>query len=1129
MKGDFSRLDYWPEENFTGVMHQQGRVLTDQDWNAATDIGRYLREMLGQDTIGQDVVGIPAAEADALRVSAATATVAGASVDLTPGRGWVDGLHVHIPAIGPVRTLRAEYYGPPIQDPVVDAGSIAAGLRDAVILEVWEEAFNAFQIRRPKDDPADPDEFLLEPALGGPDTTERVRLNYALRLLRLADGEDCGNLDRLDDDTDHLGRLTVTPSPTVAVAGDCPVNADGGYTGFEHFLYRIEIAEPDAGGARFKYSRYNGGLVGRGTFDGTDQVTVVANDQMINRSGLSDFWFEAIAFDNTVGHWRIMMSADATLLSDSLLQLTNMTAPWPGGEVFFRLWDGVRSIPTAAGPVDLDQGIRVEFDPPAPGTAEYRPGDYWTFPARAAGVAFDTDTWPTAELPHGVTYHRAPVAILHWDSAPPTTISGSPEIHDCRRVFQPLTKQQTCCTFKVGDGIHSYGDFDSIQTAVNHLPVGGGEICVLPGTYEENVLIDKDNVWIHGCGPRSRVVSGPPGALPVFRAQGRRNIRVEKLTVVAHADGVGVLIEADGATISREIHLADLHLEAALESAIKIKGAGDVTILRCHVRMADIHGPRAGVFLQADDVLFEHNTITVEPTISPTGDSSDVIGGRGGLHIGGTSERVRIIDNVIEGGLGHGITLGTLVTVDDDGVVIDNDKGWVVNADDPCDPCGKGDNYDDPADDPGDGLRDISEGSLYDVLIERNRILDMGICGIGVIAFFNLDAVDEFISVIGLEILGNTIRGCLKRGAEVTDEAVRFVGYGGIALADVEMLTLHDNVIEDNGPSHLDPICGLFVLHAEGVDICRNRITNNGAKDGQGSSDAAKGLRAGIFVVFGVPRLVALEIFSQIRPRQDGVPAVRVHDNIVSQPLGQALHIGALGPVTVQGNTLTSRGTLLQVDQSSFWATTVYIVNIGLSNEFWLQAIIFTGAVADPGDPAGIDFDGEFVSAEREGIDDAWLGRYMANGNILLADNQIVTDLMEEEFSIAISSTLLLTLDDVEVVDNQFDCSFLIDLLFTNLLAVGMTVRINNNRLKETVVLSFFSSVALGFIFNNTSDNQCTHCILNMASPLSGSSWLNPSIEQNSNQILFNSLSATQGMCEKLSSWQGMYAIAADG
>ena len=89
------------------------------------------------------------------------------------------------------------------------------------------------------------------------------------------------------------GKLTVTPDPAIVITGDCPVEAGGGYTGFEHYLYRVEIADPAGGAARFKWSRFNGGLHGRGVFKaggapGTGTVTISANDQMINHCGLTE-------------------------------------------------------------------------------------------------------------------------------------------------------------------------------------------------------------------------------------------------------------------------------------------------------------------------------------------------------------------------------------------------------------------------------------------------------------------------------------------------------------------------------------------------------------------------------------------------------------------------------------------------------------------------------------------------------------------------------------------------------------------------------------------------------------------------------------------------------------------------
>jgi len=158
----------------------------------------------------------------------------------------------------------------------------------------------------------------------------------AVKLLRLADGQGCGDLP-IDDDFATKGKLTVTPSPTMVVMGSCPVPDSGGYTGFEHFLYRIEIATPNAANqARFKWSQFNGGLVGRGEFvaggaPGTGTVNVRANAQMINQCGVDSFYLEALAFDPAFGHWRIACTANATLSAADTLAITALSGAWPAG------------------------------------------------------------------------------------------------------------------------------------------------------------------------------------------------------------------------------------------------------------------------------------------------------------------------------------------------------------------------------------------------------------------------------------------------------------------------------------------------------------------------------------------------------------------------------------------------------------------------------------------------------------------------------------------------------------------------------------------------------------------------------------------------------------------------------
>ena len=60
-------------------------------------------------------------------------------------------------------------------------------------------------------------------------------------------------------------------------------------------------------------------------------------------------------------------------------------------------------------------------------------------------------------------------------------------VDDCRVWFPPLTRLRGCCTVTVGRG----GRFASIQDGIDFLPAEGGEVCVLPGTYDEHVHIEQ--------------------------------------------------------------------------------------------------------------------------------------------------------------------------------------------------------------------------------------------------------------------------------------------------------------------------------------------------------------------------------------------------------------------------------------------------------------------------------------------------------------------------------------------------------------------------------------------------------------------------------------------------------------
>jgi len=135
--------------------------------------------------------------------------------------------------------------------------------------------------------------------------------------------------------------------------------------------------------------------------------------------------------------------------------------------------------------------------------------------------------------------------------------------------------------------MHSWGDFQKIQDAINSLPPAGGEICVLPGEYKENLTIKagSQNITIKGCGKRSRIVAVTDD--PVIHVSESQHIRLESLAIFASEKGIGVLLDGpdlkgnQGGTL-RDITLEKLYLEAATRSAIEahIGFGGDDSWLR---------------------------------------------------------------------------------------------------------------------------------------------------------------------------------------------------------------------------------------------------------------------------------------------------------------------------------------------------------------------------------------------------------------------------------------------------------------------------------------------------------------------------------------------------------------------
>lgn len=428
MKGDFSRVTFDRQKEYTAVLMQQGRVQVDADWNEQQAIQNDARQTQGRDTIG--LCGAPK------RDPGFAITVQGAStLQIGAGLFYVDGLRCRNPL-----TLRYVDQESPAIEPtpleIMQGDNVDIGL---VYLDVWQQLVTA----------AD-DDSIREKALGGPDTATRLQTRWRVRFTSLGvdsvDTDDLRQRLRQEQDLDHPRWTTVTAALNAATRGrlrastdgtdpqtdPCILPPDAGYRGLENQLYRVEVHRGGGGGnATFKWSRDNGSIVAAVTAIGGNTITV-------DHLGLDD------VSGFVVGQW-VEITDDIDVQRNQpgqLLQISDVDqvnrqieVTLPGGasglefvinrpftEMIhpkLRRWDQTTDatndgVPLSETAIDLERGIQITFQDDG---RTYRTGDYWLIPARTATGQLE---WPTAgdpptatfEPPHGVQHHYCPLAII---------------------------------------------------------------------------------------------------------------------------------------------------------------------------------------------------------------------------------------------------------------------------------------------------------------------------------------------------------------------------------------------------------------------------------------------------------------------------------------------------------------------------------------------------------------------------------------------------------------------------------------------------------------------------------------------------------------------------------------------
>lgn len=538
MSGDYSRFTHDELRRYAAVLMQQGRVLLDSDFNELVDI---LSERIGK--LAFDALGNPGlpllTNPDAFLVT----HVPGPPEDLalTPGRLYLDRLMAEIFEGETVTYLGQPFLPDPPPLPAGDA---------AVYLEVFEEELT--WVEAP----------LLDPALGGVDTTTRRRTVFQLHVDAVEQGV-CG----LDvGDPASAGRLTTRAVAPPAPDDPCILPPASGYRGLENRLYRVEVHEGGPlGTARFKWSRDNGSIVSPVTAIAPGAGQTVLDVARIGRDPVLRFiagdwvsvtddhreWMDEPGemaqvvdineADGTVTLDRVIPSIGARAFgatADQIADRHTRIQKWDQTAATNTL-DADGLIVTQAAAISIGDGIELTFSAD-PAGGDFRRGDYWVFWARTATASIEE---LTDAAPRGIERHYVQLAAATGLGGPNAVLT------DCRP--QPDPVGEGCCTIVVRPG-------DSIQDAIDALPPQGGCICIKAGVHPvpATLTLNRANVHMHGESPGAVLQGAAPLLQIGTSAQG---IRIDMLDFLARVpdQGAAPIIAASGAD---DVTIADCRI-----------------------------------------------------------------------------------------------------------------------------------------------------------------------------------------------------------------------------------------------------------------------------------------------------------------------------------------------------------------------------------------------------------------------------------------------------------------------------------------------------------------------------------------------------------------------------------------
>ena len=520
---DISRNIFDKKKNYRSVRMQQGRVLTDDDWNENERIHSEIVRGTNRDVIGRH--GSPN---EGFKIGKDSVPTTGNVIDfdILSGVYYLGGLRLEMnpDQNDNPQTFRTQkdWLEKDTSGYAIPAITTGEKRYDLVYLVAWQQPVTAVE-----------DAELYEAALGGPDTATRMRNMAQVKLYTDTGHPDCinswkelinlwedNNRGALNEENELITdtKLTVTYSEDGASDDLCAPSIGGGYLGAENQAIRVQLT----GNNQFTWgfdnasSLYRIEVVGAETGIGSGLVNIF---KLITTPKDQHHWplagqvveilpWSAVLTNGEktaglIGQFSKVKTSynpdtseiiiDDPISEDYGKEWTHRTDSGQIGEVpaylFMRVWN--RGADLTSSPK-----IDIEADPVPLGHTgleititgnHHQPADYWIIAARPE-TPDQVVPWKLEEEmpPHGIHRYVAPLAIIEWSH------SGilEAEVHDCRNHF-PALAQMTNLYYVSGDGQEAMPEDTAPLPEPLRVRVSNGALPVQKAQIEFSVLDDE--------------------------------------------------------------------------------------------------------------------------------------------------------------------------------------------------------------------------------------------------------------------------------------------------------------------------------------------------------------------------------------------------------------------------------------------------------------------------------------------------------------------------------------------------------------------------------------------------------------------------------------------------------------